>query len=202
MNFRHRKPKIFDKIKWRFENAWNLISYDIPYFFKNLWRFRKEIWMYRDWDYNFTLKMWRSSLFHLCEYIDKKGLEIDETRMKKVYYMKRALFLMDCIINGNFVDHAEKELGYELSKVPFEFEPIEREGETWYALIDNKTPEEKEKDENIYNRANLIEKETWGELMDILEGNHFKADFLTKPWLKNQSYEEFMDGKGMINWWD
>jgi hypothetical protein len=202
MNFRHRKPKILDKIKWRFENAWELIYYDLPYFFKNLWRFRKEIWEYRDWDYNFTLKMWRASLFHLCEYIDKKGLEIDDTRIKKVYYMKRALFLMDCIINDNFVESAEKELGYELSPAFFEFEPTKRNGETWYTLINNKTPEEKEKDRNIYDRAALIEKETWGELMDILKGNHFKADFLTKPWLKGQSYEEFMDGKGMINWWD
>jgi hypothetical protein len=202
MNFPYQKPNILLKIKWRLEDIRDLLLYNIPYFFKNLWRFRKEIWGYRDWDYNFTLKMWRASLFHLCEYIHKKGLEVDETRLKKVHYMKRAIFLMDCIINDTFIEAAEKELGYELSNASFGFEPSERNGEIWYTLINNKTPEEEEKDKNIYDRADFIEKETWGELMDILEGNHFKVDFLTKPWLKGQSYEEFMDGKGMINWWD
>jgi hypothetical protein len=202
MNFPRHKFNIFTKIKYRALHVWDLIIYDIPYFFKNFWRFKKELWRYREWDYNFVLKMWRTSLFYLCEYIDKEGLEINETRIKKVYYMKRALFLMDCIINDTFVEAAEKELGYELSPASFEFEPIERNGETWYSLINNKTPEEQEKDTQINNRADLIEKETWGELMDILEGNHFKIDFLTNPWLRDQSYEEFMDGKGMINWWD
>ena len=202
MIFPHQKPNIFKRIKWRFKDAWDLIRYDIPYFFKNLWRFRKEMWNYRDWDYHHALSMLRASLFHLCEYIDKKGLEIDESRKKKVYYMKRSIYLIDIILKDDFIELAEKRLGYELSHFSLEFEPIEKEGETFYSLKETRSPEEVAKDRKLFDESSKIEKEIWLELFEILQGNHFKADFLTDSSLKGKSYEEFMDGKGLINWWD
>ena len=48
----------------------------------------------------------------------------------------------------------------------------------------------------------MIEREVWLELFEILQGNHFRANLYTDSSLKDKSYEEFMDGKGIVNWWD
>ena len=136
MNFNH--PTLIKRIKWRLRDAWEIFRYDIPYFFKNIWRFRKEMWGFRPWDYNFNIKMWRASLFELCEYIDKKGLEIDETRLKKVKWMRRAIYLMDLIIGGDFSEIAEKRLGFEYKFSPIEFEPYFNEaGEKYFIMKEN-----------------------------------------------------------------
>ena len=48
----------------------------------------------------------------------------------------------------------------------------------------------------------MIEREVWLELFEILQGNNFRANLYTDPSLKDKTYEEFMDGKGIVNWWD
>ena len=147
--------------------------------------------------------MWRASLFELCEYIDKKGLEIDETRRKKVYYMRRAIYLMDLIINDDFSEIAEKRLGFKYKFYPIEFEPhTDEKGEKYFTLKENEDKETREKNRKLFQEESIIEKEIWLELFEIFQGNHFKADFYTDSSLKGKSYEEFMDGKGIINWWD
>jgi len=196
-------PTLTERIKWRLKDAWEIFRYDIPHFFKNLWRFRKEIWKFRPWDYNFNIRMWRASLFELCEYIDKKGLEIDETRRKKVYYMRRAIYLMDLIISGDFAEIAEQRLGFKYEIYPMEFEPyVGEDGEEYFTLKNNESDEVREKNRKLFQEESLIEKEVWLELFETFQGNHFKANFYIDSSLKGKSYEEFMDGKGIINWWD
>ena len=201
MNFNH--PTLIKRIKWRLRDAWEIFRYDIPYFFKNIWRFRKEMWGFRPWDYNFNIKMWRASLFELCEYIDKKGLEIDETRLKKVKWMRRAIYLMDLIIGGDFSEIAEKRLGFEYKFSPIEFEPYFNEaGGKYFIMKENEDKETYEKNRKLFQEESMIEREVWLELFEILQGNNFRANLYTDPSLKDKSYEEFMDGKGIVNWWD
>ena len=196
-------PTLTDRIRWRLKDTWELFRYNIPYFFKNLWRFKKEIWKFRPWDYNFNIRMWRASLFELCEYIDKKGLEVDETRRKKVYYMRRAIHLMDLIISGDFSEIAEKRLGFKYKFSPIKFEPhTDEKGEKYFTVKNYEDEEVRNKNRKLFQEESMIEKEVWLELFEIFQGNHFKADFYTDSLLKNKSYEEFMDGKGIINWWD
>jgi len=196
-------PTLTKRIKWRLIDLWETFRYDIPYFFKNLWRFRKEMWKFRPWNYHFNIKMWRASLFELCEYIDKEGFEIDETRRKKVYYMRRAIHLMDLIISDDFSEIAEKRLGFKYEFSPIEFElHIDENEEKYFTLKENENKEAREKNRKLFQEEVIIEKEVWLELFEILQGNHFKADFYTDSLLKGKSYEEFMDGKGIINWWD
>lgn len=194
---------LIDRIKWRLNDVWEIFRYDIPYFFKNLWLFRKEMWRFRPWDYHFNIRIWRASLFELCEYIDKEGLEIDETRRKKVYYMRRAIHLMDLIISDDFSEIAEKRLGFKYEFSPIEFEPhTDEKGEKYFTLKNYESEEIRDKNRKLFQEEVIIEKEVWLELFEIFQGNYFKADFYINPSLKDKSYEELMDGKGIINWWD
>jgi hypothetical protein len=47
--------------RWYYR-AWNLFRYDIPRFVKNVWKFRKELFDHRDWDYMYSLKMLKRNL--------------------------------------------------------------------------------------------------------------------------------------------
>ena len=60
----------------------------------------------------------------------------------------------------------------------------------------------RDKNRKLFQEEVIIEKEVWLELFEIFQGNYFKADFYINPSLKGKSYEELMDGKGIINWWD
>ncbi len=175
-----RLPTLIDRIRWRLNDAWILFRYKIPYFFKNLWRFRKEMWEFRPWDYNFNIKMWRTSLFELCEYIDKKGLEANETRRKKVYYMRRAIHLMDLIISNNFSEIAEKRLEYKYEFSHPELESyIDKNGKKYFTIKNYENDEVRRKNRKLFEEEIMIERETWLELFEILKGNHFRANFYT-----------------------
>jgi hypothetical protein len=49
-----------EKLVWYDSNLWKVwaaIRYDIPLFFKNVWRFRKELYNHQWWDYRFHLEI-------------------------------------------------------------------------------------------------------------------------------------------------
>ena len=83
------------------------------------------MWEYRPWDYGYTMDNLRQSLYLMSEYIDKRGLEVDESRRKKVYYMKRCIHLIDLLAQDDFDKQAEINLGKKLVIRPFRLEPIE-----------------------------------------------------------------------------
>ena len=67
--------------------TYELFRYKIPYFFENVWYFRKELWEHRSWDYIFSLMMLRRSLTKLAHTLEFYGSEEDVSRMKKVNEM-------------------------------------------------------------------------------------------------------------------
>ena len=71
----------YDTKLWK---VWSAIRYDIPLFFKNIWRFRKELYNHQWWDYRFTLEMLYRSLSIMVVKLEKDGIEVDSSRMKKV----------------------------------------------------------------------------------------------------------------------
>ncbi len=164
-----------------------LFRYDIPLFFKNIWRFRKELYNHQWWDYRFTLEMLYRSLIIMVIRLEKDGIEEDISRGKKVQKIKRALELLKHKLDDDYVGRAELELG-ELPDKPFEFE--EMEGGS-YRLVDNDTPAEKKHAQKIYKRARQIEDTEWKELWDIFKGTKFSKKF---GWAN--------DGSDMRGWWD
>jgi hypothetical protein len=174
----------YDTKLWK---VWSAIRYDIPLFFKNVWRFRKELYNHQWWDYRYTLEMMYRSLSIMVVRLEKDGIEEDVSRGKKVAKIKRALELLKHKLNDDYVSRAEIQLG-ELSHKPFEFEKME-DGN--YLLVDKDTPAEREHAKSVYKKAQEIEEVEWKELWEIFKGTKFSKKF---GWA--------YDGSDMRHWWD
>jgi hypothetical protein len=177
-----------EKLVWYDTNLWKVwsaIRYDIPLFFKNVWRFRKELYNHQWWDYRFTLEMLYRSLSIMVVKLEKDGIEEDFSRGKKVAKIKRALELLKHKLDDDYVERAEAELG-KINHSEFEFEKTE-DGN--YRLIDNDTPADKKHARKVYKRARVIEDKEWKELWDIFKGKKFTT------------IDDF-DGSDLRGWWD
>ncbi len=174
----------YDTNLWK---AWSAIRYDIPLFFKNVWRFRKELYNHQWWDYRYTLEMMYRSLSIMVVKLEKDGNEEDVSRGKKVAKIKRALELIKHKLDDDYVERAEVELG-ELSYKPIRFEPVEGK-EGLYSMVDDDTPAERKHAKKVYKRARDIEEKEWKELWDIFKGKKFTT------------FEKF-DGSDLRGWWD
>ena len=178
-----------EKMVWYDSNLWKVwaaIRYDIPLFFKNVWRFRKELYNHQWWDYRFHLEMMYRSLSIMEKGMSEKGIEVTETRDVKVQKMRRALELLKHKLDDDYIQRAELELG-ELTHKSIEFEPIE--GTDSYRLVDTDTPAEKKHARKVYKRARVIEDVEWKELWDIFKGKKFTT------------WEKY-DGSDLRGWWD
>ena len=177
-----------EKLVWYDTNLWKVwsaIRYDIPLFFKNVWRFRKELYNHQWWDYRFHLEMMYRSLSIMESGMSKDGMEVPETRNVKLIKMRRALELLKHKLDDDYIQRAELELG-EIHRGEFEFEKTE-DGN--YRLIDNDTPAQKRHARKVYKRARVIEDKEWKELWGIFRGNKFTT------------WEKY-DGSDLRGWWD
>ena len=126
--------------------------------------------------------------------VEKYGTEVDESRLKKVEKMKRAIQLIQNYNQDLYIDMAEAELG-NLVLHDWEFEPVPDKPEH-SRLIDKDTPEEKEHNSKVFERAREIQKQEGDELFEILKGQDY-----TKFDDKVDFYKQF-DGSGLNSWWD
>lgn len=181
------------------------LTIGIPNFFKNIWRFRRELYSHQWWDYHYTLQMMHRSLIIMVDKLEKDGIEEDISRGKKTAKIRRAIQILKSEIDGDHISRAESELG-NLSHKQIEFEKIE--GSDLYRMIKNETPEEKEHTKRVFDRATELEEQEWKELWEIFEGqdnNQFKK-FLKQHTPEEQKktdlWNEWFDGSGMRGWWD
>lgn len=204
---------IKDKYKYsRLENIVDFFRYDIWRFLANIWRFRKELYNHAWWDYHFTLQMLYRSI-SIMEKGMHNGLEIRETRDKKIQKMQRLLYLLDNKINDKYIDIAEDDLGSKLILHEWEFKEIDKldsNGEPLYELIDKDTPEEKEINKKIFDKAREIEEQEWAEIWEILKGKNYDdgseqlLDIMQdkSPDSVEKDYDDWFDGTGLRSWWD
>ena len=171
----------YDTKLWK---VWAAVRYDIPLFFKNIWRFRQQLYNHQWYDYRYTLEMLYRSLSIMVVKLEKDGIEENVSRDKKVQKIKRALKLLKHKLDDDYIGRAELELG-ELPDRPFEFEKME-DGK--YLLVDNDTPAERKHAKSVFKRARQIEEKEWKELWGIFKGTY-------KTW-------ENFDGTDMRGWWD
>lgn len=202
---------IFEKIvdfiwyKLNLWKVWSAVRYDIPLFFKNIWRFRKELYTHQWWDYRFTLGMLYRSLSIMVVKLEKDGIEVDSHRLKKVNAIKRALEILKHKLDDDYVERIEVELG-PINYKPFKFEPIENS--TSFRMIDDDTPAEKKHNSKVYSYARKLEDKEWKELWDIFKGQDIKQytkllNSKTKEErIKDDIWEQWFDGSDMRGWWD
>lgn len=209
VNFSDSFFKSLKRLAWhesKIYKSYSLFRYDLPRFFKNVWRFRKVLWSHEWWDYSFTLKTLHTSLSIMEEGMSTKGHEIRETRDKKVEKMRRVLLLLQNKIDDNYIDRAESELG-PIIYSPWEFEDVE-DKPGFSRIVENETESNKEHNRNVYDRAREIEEEEWVEIWTIFKGQNIEE------WKKIQSelseeekyefdhYEKWYDGTDLRGWWD
>lgn len=175
--------------------TYEVFRYKIPMFFENLWYFRKVLWEFRSWDYSFNLKILSRSLEKTANTLEFYGHEVDESRLKKVAKIKRAIEIIKSLDESNYLERAEKELG-ELKNSDWLFNGVED------------TPEESTHNRKVFELSNRIEEDEWNELCDILRGQNPKE---YKKMVDNASEEDrinldlwnkWYDGSGMKHWWD
>jgi hypothetical protein len=196
--------------------TYQVVRYDFWYFLGNIWKFRKELWDHRWWDYRFTLDMLYRSI-SIMEKGMHNGLEIKLTRDKKIQKMQRLLQLLDNKINDKYLELTEQELGYEMICKGFDFKEVDETnetGENLYKLVDNETEEERELNRRLIERSREIEESEWSEIWEIIKGQDHKDyswDSIdvtpeqedSKQTEKQQKdWDDWFDGSGLRGWWD
>lgn len=189
--------KSLKKLYW--QNTWlykvySFFRYDLPRFFKNIWKFRKALYNHYWFDHHGTLMFMEIGLTDIANNIEKRGIEVDSSRLKKVEKMRRAIQLIKNYNEDLYIEMAEKELG-ELVMHDWEFKPTD-DNPDLFELVDKDTPEEKEHNRKVFDRAREIGEQEWKELFSILEGqNYTKFD-------DNKDFDNQFDGSGLRGWWD
>lgn len=174
--------------------TWEFFRRTIPNFFGNVWKFRKSLASFKWYDYRYNLEMFRDSLKITSHEVEVRGNEVDESRLKKVAKMNRAIELLTNIIDDNFIDQAEAELG-ELMLRDWEFEDC-ADHPGCSQLKDNDTPEEKAHNTKVFTRARELEKLQNFELWEIMKGQNYDEFTTSEDW------EAQYDGSGIQGWWD
>ena len=199
-------PSFFKSLKkMRLRATWwyssyEYLRYDLPNFFKNVWRFRKALTHHYWWDYRGTLDFMETSLNHMADGLEEKGMEVEIPRLKKVAKIRRAAEIIHNIQEGDYISRAEAEVG----PLP----ETELEDDFLACLNREDTPEEKEQRSKVYKKADEIEEKEWEELWNIFKGQNHAAyvmlmDRLTKEERREKDiWNEWFDGTGMRGWWD
>jgi hypothetical protein len=209
VNFSDTFFKSLKTLAWhesKIYKSYSLFRYDLPRFFRNVWRFRKVLWNHQWWDYRFTLETLHTSLSIMEEGMSTKGWEVRETRDKKVEKMRRVLELLQHKIDDDYVDRAEKELG-DIRYTPWEFEEVEGNSDL-VKMVDNDSDEDKQHNRKVFELAREIEEKEWREIWDIFRGQD------PEEWKKIQNelteeekhewdhYGKWYDGTDLRGWWD
>jgi hypothetical protein len=152
----------------------------------------------------------------MSDNLEKNGLEVNESRLKKVAKMRRAVEIIKNYNQSNYIEMAEAELGQVIHH-PWEFEetgettnnPLGKNGEKLYRMVDNATAAERKHNRKVFDRAREIEELEWKELFTILEGQDYrKYNSLFRKARKagmrddRDLWNEWFDGSGMKGWWD
>lgn len=170
------------------------IKETLPNFFKNVWIFRKALAKHEWWDHHGVLMFIETGCLHMAKHVEVKGLEIDESRLKKVAAMRRLAELIHNYNEDRYIEMAEIELG-ELITGNVHFVPIEGK-EDFFTMEDDLTEEQNNHNRKVFKRADEIELSEWEEIHHLIKGQDYSL------FDKEISFEKQFDGSGIKNWWD
>ena len=188
--------EMINRERWYWK-TWDLFRYDIPKFFRNVWLFRKNLWNHTWYNGDSSVLPWvKTAVDDMAWRIEKYGHEVDESRLKKVAKMRRLSYLIDVCVKDEFIEEAEKELGFKYVYYPFEFEEV-LGNDKLYELKQNETPEDKENNSKLLNRSHEIQKEYWEEICAIIKGPDYEAMRASE-----EDWDKLYDGSDLRAWWD
>lgn len=188
VQFRDSFLKSLKRLEWhqsKVYKAYYLFRYAIPSFIKNVWRFRRELWSHRWWDYSFTLEILRRSIEIQYLGMKSKGYEVKETLDLKLEKMERVMQIIDNTLNDTYLSIVEEKYG-KLTNKDWKFEET-KDGN--YILVDEDTEEERAHNKMLFKKAHDLGEAEWKELWQILQGKKWK------------DYKDY-DGSDLRCWWD
>ncbi len=186
--------------------TYEFFRYDISRFIRNVWRFRKGLSRHYWWDHHGMLMFMEAALTDMSDRLEKDGMEIDISRLKKVEKMRRAIQLIKNYNQDLYIEMAEKELG-ELNLHDWEFETVP-DSPDLKRLVDKETEEEKEHNRKVFERAREIGESEWNELWQIFKGQDnseyqkLKETLTEEQKRKEDQYYKWFDGSDLRGWWD
>lgn len=191
--------------RWYFKII-DAIRYDIPNFCKNIWIYRNDLYNIHSFDSQGSLRLLKTSIEQVANYIEKHGNEIELSKSKKIAKMRRAIELLNYHINDDFIEIAEKQLGKKLAtRWNFEFD---EKFEGFAKLFADETEEETRDNAQIYELTHKLKTDTWNELFLILKGQDSieyaeLCERSTDEERKNNDlWYKWFDGSGIQGWWD
>ena len=170
------------------KRVWNFFRYDIHQGVRNLFYFFPVVWKYRVWDYEYILPFILYGLRDIRSSIST-GLESESTRDPKIAAISRAIYILEHVIQDDWLELAEEKLGKTHLDKFWNFKraggnELNESGLTIWVQDDQRTPEEAAHDRVVMNLRNQMEDDSWDELFDILKG------------------DENIPGSDMRGWWD
>jgi hypothetical protein len=159
----------------------------IKRFIFNTWTFRKELSNYQWWDYHYTLEMFKKCLDQMSDNLELKGIEVDSSRLKKVKKMRRASELINNFLENNHLFRVQEVYG-EFSDIKWDNDENNPELKIMSKSTDN--------DRKILDETRKLEEQEWDELWEIIKGQDPKNK------KKNEDWDKWYDGSGMLGWWD
>lgn len=190
------KISLWDRIKFRSQDLWLLLSRQLPRFFRNIWLFRRSLWNYTWYNGSSSvLPFLKTSVDHMIKNLEIHGHEVIESRSKKIEKMKRLSYLLDVLLNHDYIELAERELG-PLPKTKYWFVPT-AENPGYFEMKNDRSEVEEELTIKIYDRAREIEAEHWAEICRIIQGPDYKALFGD-----DFNWDRDYDGTDLRAWWD
>lgn len=157
----------------------------LPGFFRNVWRFRRELWFHRWWDSRFSLLIFQRALLIQLQSMVRDSNEEEESLQKKIKMMKRVIDLLDNSIESNFLETIEKKHGKSL----VDHLSFTKNSDGVFRLVDEESSEEKEIAQILLAETFELEEKEWEELWEIIRGRRFE-----KP--------EDWDGSDLRSWWN
>ena len=200
--------KSLKRLAWHESKPYKFYAFfrhDIPHFIANVWRFRKTLWKHQWWDYRYTLEVFQTSI-KIMEKGMHNGLEVRESRDKKIAQMQRVIELLQNKIDDNYIKQAEKIHGPIILK-DWEFEEVEDKPGTM-RLVDNTTEDEDLHNKKVYDTAQEIERREWAEIWSICKGQDIEEyrNLIEEDKLKenrdDQLWNKWYNGTGLEHWWD
>lgn len=191
-------------MKIKLQNIYYLFRYNLPSFIRNIWFFRKALFEYRNWDHCFTLIMLKTCLTD-TENAVNNSYENHISKNKKLYKIRRAIYLLDRFIKDDFIELAEKELG-EIKIGNINFIECKDNKDLLEMKFDDLSDEDLKHQSLVFERSIELESQMWSELFTILKGKNAE-DYIKHPEDMNdydkiqEFYDNQYDGSGLRGWW-
>jgi len=133
--------------------------YGLPMFFVNVWKFRKELYSFRWWDYAYTFNLFRRCIIEMKDGKEKFSFEVSERKLLKIKEMNKVIQILNNIERDYYLTEAEKELGEII----------------FTSLYDVDSDNAKHND-NVFRRATQLEEIEYEELWEILKGKESESN--------------------------